>query len=156
MVIFWSGVKEMNILVIEGPNINLLGTRRPEIYGHLTMERLHSKLKSLADELGCSLSFFQSNHEGAIVDKIQEALGRYNYLIINAAAYSHTSIAIRDAIEAVAIPTIEVHLSNIHAREEFREKSLISGVCRGQICGFGYLSYEMALRIAVKELEGVD
>jgi len=143
----------MKILVIEGPNMNMLGIRRPETYGSLTMGDIHQKLRSVADNLGCLIEFFQSNHEGTIVDEIQKAYGHYDYLIINAAAYTHTSVAIRDAIEAVNIPTIEVHLSNIHAREPFRHNSLLTPVCRGQICGFGYLGYEMALRIAVAELK---
>ncbi|MFZ5943380.1 MAG: type II 3-dehydroquinate dehydratase [Bacillota bacterium] len=144
----------MNILVIQGPNINLLGIRRPEIYGSMTMEDIHSKLTSLALELGCNVSFFHSNSEGDIVNEIQRAMGNIDYLIINAAAYTHTSVAIRDAIEGTGLPAIEVHLSNIHARDEFRHKSLLTPVCRGQISGFGYLSYEMALRIAVEELKG--
>jgi len=143
----------MKILVIDGPNINMLGIRCPETYGTTSMETIHGKLRVLANELGCQINFFQSNHEGRIVDEIQKVYGIFDYLIINAAAYTHTSIAIRDAIEAVSIPTIEVHLSNIHAREAFRHKSMLAPVCRGQICGFGYLGYEMALRIAVSELK---
>ncbi|MDK2823267.1 MAG: 3-dehydroquinate dehydratase [Clostridia bacterium] len=145
----------MNILVIQGPNINLLGLRNPKIYGELKMEEIHNRLSKVASDLGCQISFFQSNHEGQIVDVIQKANGVYDYLLINAAAYTHTSIAIRDAIEAIAVPVIEVHLSNIHARDDFRHKSLIAPVCKGQISGFGYLGYEMALRIAVSELKGV-
>jgi len=143
----------MKILVIQGPNMNMLGIRRPDTYGNLTLDDIHRKLRSLAAGLGCRVDFFQSNHEGAIVEKIQNAYGLYDYLIINAAAYTHTSVAIRDAIEAVSIPAIEVHLSNIHARESFRHNSLLAPVCQGQICGFGYLGYEMALRIAVSELK---
>ncbi|KJS22442.1 MAG: 3-dehydroquinate dehydratase [Clostridiaceae bacterium BRH_c20a] len=143
----------MKILVIDGPNINMLGIRRPETYGTTSMETIHERLRVLANELGCQINFFQSNHEGQIVDQIQKSYEVYNYLLINAAAYTHTSIAIRDAIEAVSIPTIEVHLSNIHAREPFRHISMLASVCRGQICGFGYLGYEMALRVAVSELK---
>jgi len=153
MIIFVGGVKDMKILVIEGPNMNLLGSRRPEVYGNLTLGDIHEKLRYLATSLGLEIQFFQSNHEGLIVDEIQKARGIYDYLIINAAAYTHTSVSIRDAIEAVSIPTIEVHLSNIHARELFRHESLLAPVCQGQICGFGYLGYEMAVRIAVANLK---
>ncbi|MGI6227502.1 MAG: type II 3-dehydroquinate dehydratase [Peptococcales bacterium] len=143
----------MKILVVDGPNMNMLGLRLPDTYGNLTLTTIHNKLQDLAINLGCNLDFFQSNHEGDIVSEIQKAYGVYDYIIINAAAYTHTSIAIRDAIETVNIPTIEVHLSNIHAREPFRHKSLIAPVCQGQIAGFGYLGYEMALRIAVTKLK---
>jgi len=131
----------------------MLGIRRPETYGNLTLDDIHEKLRYLADTLDSEIRFFQSNYEWQIIDEIQKAYGVYDYLIINAAAYTHTSVAIRDAIEAVSIPAIEVHLSNIHARESFRHKSLITAVCQGQICGFGYLGYEMALRIAVSTLK---
>lgn len=143
----------MKILVIEGPNMNMLGIRRPDMYGQLTLNEIHEKLKTLATSLGCKVNFFQSNHEGEIVDEIQKAYGVYEYLIINAAAYTHTSVAIRDAIEGVSIPTIEIHLSNVYAREPFRHNSVIASVCQGQISGFGYLGYEMALRIAVAKLK---
>lgn len=143
-------------MVVEGPNLNMLGIRRPDIYGEQTLPELHEKLKVLASQLGAEIYFFQSNHEGQIVEEIQKAYGVYDYLIINAAAYTHTSIAIRDAIEAVGIPAIEVHLSNIYAREPFRHVSLLTSVCQGQICGFGYLGYEMALRIAVSRLKELE
>jgi len=146
----------MNILVIQGPNLNLLGTRQPKIYGNLTLKDIHDHLKIVAKDLGCHIDFFQSNHEGLLVDTIQEAVGVYDYLIINAAGYTHTSVAIRDSLEAADIPCIEVHLSNIYARDSFRHKSLLAPVCKGQIAGFGHLGYEMALRIAVEELKGVN
>ena len=146
----------MKIMVIHGPNINMLGIRRPEVYGKLTLPEIHDKLNLLAEQLGVEISFFQSNHEGQIIDEIHRAYQVYDYLIINAGAYTHTSVAIRDAIEAVGIPTIEVHLSNIYAREPFRHVSLLTSVCQGQICGFGYLGYEMALRIAVSRLKELE
>lgn len=137
----------MKILVINGPNLNMLGTRRPEIYGRETLEDLKKRLMSLADELKIDLSFVQSNHEGELVDAIQQAkFNGTDGIIINPAAYTHTSIAVRDAIEAVEIPAIEVHISNIHKREEFRHKSLTAPVCMGQISGLGTFGYELALR----------
>lgn len=150
----WWG-ENMKILVIQGPNLNLLGKRQPGIYGNLTLEEIHEHLEKIAGELGCNIAFVQSNFEGELVEVIQKALGAYDFLIINAAAYTHTSVAIRDALEGVKLPCIEVHMSNIHSREAFRHKSLIAPVCQGQIAGFGYLSYEMALRIAVRHLKGV-
>jgi len=138
----------MKILVIHGPNLNLLGLRETEIYGTQTLEDINNSLEHLAAELGVELTIKQSNHEGEIVDLIQNS-GEYSAIIINPAAYTHTSIAIRDAIAAVGIPTVEVHLSNIHKREEFRQKSLIAPVASGQISGFGLHSYLLALRAAV-------
>jgi 3-dehydroquinate dehydratase-2 len=136
------------ILVIHGPNLNLLGKREPSIYGTFTIEDINNSIKRLADELGVEVSIRQSNHEGEIIDMIHDA-GGYDALIINPAAYTHTSLAIRDAISAVDIPTIEVHISNIHKREDFRQKSLIAPVVSGQISGFGPDSYLLALRAAV-------
>jgi 3-dehydroquinate dehydratase-2 len=133
-------------LIITGPNINLLGLREPSIYGKLTLSDIEEKLKNLAQELKIEVGFFQSNHEGAIVDKIQEASKEFSALIINPAAYTHTSIAIRDALSAVKMPTIEVHISNIHAREDFRKHSFIAPVCIGQISGLGIDGYLLALR----------
>jgi 3-dehydroquinate dehydratase-2 len=145
----------MKILVINGPNLQLLGTRKPEIYGAVTLDDVAARLKAVAGELGVEPLFFQSNHEGAIVDRIADARKEgVAGIVINPAAYTHTSIAIRDALEAVAIPAVEVHISNIHAREEFRRKSLTAPVCAGQISGLGVDGYEWALRALVKSLAG--
>jgi 3-dehydroquinate dehydratase II len=134
------------ILVIHGPNLNLLGRREPEIYGRTTLDEINSQLSALAAQLGLALDTFQSNHEGAIVDRIQQAAGVYDGLIINAAAFTHTSIAIRDALAMLNAPVIEVHLSNIHRREPFRHTSLTAGVVTGQIVGLGASGYALALR----------
>lgn len=137
----------MQILVIHGPNINLLGTREPETYGLINMEEINKALKSLAEDHKISISFYQSNIEGEIVSKIQEAAkSTTDGIIINPAAYTHTSIAIRDAIAAIKIPTIEVHISNVYKREDFRHKSITAPVCIGQICGLGLQSYVLALQ----------
>lgn len=141
----------MNILVLHGPNLNLLGVREPEVYGTLTLDDINSALAGLAAELGCSLSIVQSNSEGEIVDTIQAAIGRFNGILINPAAYTHTSVAIRDALSAVSLPVVEVHLSNIHRRESFRRRSYIAPVSVGQICGFGRDSYLLGLRALVSE-----
>ena len=135
----------MKILVINGVNMNMLGTREPEKYGSMTLKELEKDLYAYSFELGVDLETFQSNFEGEIVEKIQQSLNDTDGIIINAAAYTHTSVAIRDAISAVNIPTIEVHMTNIHAREDFRQKSLIAPVCKGQISGFGTESYKLAL-----------
>ena len=140
------------VLVIHGPNLNLLGTREPEIYGHLTMQDINENLAKQAKSSGIDIDFFQSNHEGAIIDKLHNSRGKFDYIILNAGAFTHYSIAIRDAISAVEIPTIEVHLSNVHQREEFRHHSVISPVVVGQICGFGLDSYKSALYIAIRHL----
>lgn len=134
------------ILVLNGPNLNLLGTRKPEIYGTTTLMDIEAQMRERAKELDCEITFKQSNHEGALVDEIQQAKGVFEAIILNAAAYTHTSVAIRDAIEAVELPCVEIHLSNIHAREAFRHDSLIAPVCVGQICGFGPKSYLLALQ----------
>jgi 3-dehydroquinate dehydratase-2 len=134
------------ILVIHGPNLNLLGRREPEIYGRTTLDEINSRLTALGAQLGLALDTFQSNHEGAIVDRIQQAAGVYDGLIINAAAFTHTSIAIRDALAMLKVPVIEVHLSNIHRREPFRHSSMTAGVVTGQILGFGAAGYALALR----------
>jgi 3-dehydroquinate dehydratase-2 len=134
------------VLVIHGPNLNLLGAREPHIYGRQTLNEINASLAALGQRLGVDVDAFQSNHEGAIVDRIQQAAGAYAGVIINAAAYTHTSIAIRDALAALPVPVIEVHLSNIHRRETFRQTSLMAGVVTGQIVGLGSLGYSLALR----------
>ncbi|WP_413853923.1 type II 3-dehydroquinate dehydratase [Candidatus Ruminimicrobium bovinum] len=134
------------ILIINGPNLNLLGTRQPEIYGQMTLKEIETKLKKLAAELKVEVCFFQSNHEGEIVDKIGKSKDEFNGIIINPAAYTHTSVAIRDAISAVELPSIEVHISNIYSREQFRHHSFIAPVCIGQIAGFGIDGYLFALK----------
>lgn len=139
----------MKILFLNGPNLNLLGTREPEVYGRLTLADIEAKVCQRANGLGVEVEFRQSNQEGELVGWIQEAKGRFAAIVINAAAYTHTSVALRDAISAVGVPTIEIHLSNIHAREEFRRTSLIAPVCRGQISGFGVKSYLLGLEAAV-------
>lgn len=142
----------MRVLVIHGPNLNLLGKREPEIYGHLTLEDINNMIEEKAAEHSLEVEIFQSNHEGAIVEKLHEHYGRSDYLVINPAAFTHYSIAIRDAVLAVGLKTIEVHLSNIHSREDFRKKSVIADIAVGQICGLGYRGYLMALDY-IKEAE---
>lgn len=137
------------ILVMNGPNLNLLGTREPEIYGSLTLADIHERLRQRANEADLDIEFMQSNHEGVLVDAIQRARRTVDYIILNAAALTHYSIALRDAIAAVDVPVIEVHLSNIHQREEFRHKSVIAPVVLGQIVGFGAESYMAALEIII-------
>src|ERR1017187_4349609 len=139
----------MKILFLNGPNLNLLGQREPEVYGQATLADIELKVRERASELRAEVDFRQSNLEGELVGWIQQARGKFDAIVLNAAAYTHTSIALRDAISAVGVPTIEIHLSNIHAREEFRHKSLIAPVCRGQITGFGANSYVLAVEAAV-------
>jgi 3-dehydroquinate dehydratase II len=139
----------MKILFLNGPNLNLLGQREPEVYGRTTLAEIEAKVRNRAAHLKVAIDFRQSNLEGELVDWIQQAKGEFDVIVINAAAYTHTSIALRDAITAVGIPTIEIHLSNIHAREEFRHKSLIAPVCWGQISGFGQNSYILALEASI-------
>jgi len=141
------------VLVLHGPNLNLLGVREPGVYGCTTLEGINAKLCALARELGVELRTLQSNSEGALVDAIQGALADCDAILINPAAYTHTSVAIRDAVAATALPTVEVHLSNIHAREAFRTHSYLAPVAVGQICGFGPDSYLLGLRALVSQLE---
>ncbi len=136
----------MNILVLHGPNLNLLGRREPEVYGALTLDEVNSALIELARELGIEVTVFQSNSEGEIIDKIHAAATTCDGILINPAAYTHTSVAIRDALAAVALPTVEVHISNIHRREEFRTRSFVAPIAVGQISGFGLDSYLLGLR----------
>lgn len=143
----------MKILILNGPNLQLLGTRKTDVYGCSTLNDVESQLKHVAKSIDIELLFSQSNHEGDIVDRIALALKEsIDGIIINPAAYTHTSIAIRDAIEAVQIPTIEIHISNIHCRESFRETSIIAPVCLGQICGLGVEGYEWAMRALIRHL----
>jgi 3-dehydroquinate dehydratase-2 len=138
------------ILVIHGPNLNMLGEREPEIYGSVTLDKINEEITALALELRVEVHVFQSNHEGEIVEKIGQARKDYDGIVINPAAYTHTSVAIRDAIAAAHVPTIEVHISNVYAREEFRQKSITAPVCRGQISGLGIDSYLLGIRAAAK------
>ena len=137
------------ILVIHGPNLNLLGEREPEVYGNVNLDKINEMIQQWGKTNNISIEIIQSNHEGEIVDCIGKAKNKFDVLIINPAAYTHTSVAIRDAISAVDIPTVEVHLSNIYAREEFRHKSLVSPVAKGTVCGFGIDSYLLGLEAAV-------
>ena len=139
----------MKILFLNGPNLNLLGTREPAVYGSTTLRDIERMVRERADRSGVEVDFRQSNLEGELVTWIQEAKGKADVIVLNAAAYTHTSVALRDAISAVGIPTLEIHLSNVHAREEFRQVSLIAPVCRGQIAGFGANSYILAVEAAI-------
>lgn len=144
--------EQLKLLVINGPNLNMLGKREPEIYGSDTLDDVNARLKSFGEKLNIEVTTFQSNHEGEIVTEIQNAMGRYNGFIINPAAYTHTSVAIRDAILLLDCPVIEVHLSNIYKREEFRHTSYISAVADGQIAGLGVQGYELAMT-AIKNMQ---
>lgn len=143
----------MKVLVLHGPNLNLLGTRAPEIYGTTTLAEIDAELARRAAARGAAIESVQSNHEGGLVDAIQGAAGRCDAIVLNPGGYTHTSVAIRDAIEAVGLPAIEVHLSNLHAREPFRQHSLVAARCVGQICGFGAQSYYLALEAALSIVE---
>ncbi|HLA07907.1 MAG TPA: type II 3-dehydroquinate dehydratase [Anaerolineales bacterium] len=141
----------MKYLILHGPNLNLLGSREPEVYGSMTLDDINNKLIELGKELGAEIKCVQSSHEGALIDALHDARTWANGVVFNPGGFTHTSVALRDAISAIQIPVVEVHLSNVYAREEFRHKSLISGVCKGKITGFGWSSYALALR-ALTEL----
>jgi 3-dehydroquinate dehydratase II len=143
----------VQILVLNGPNLNLLGKRQPEIYGNLTLSDIEQQVRALAEELGVEIDFRQSNSEAELINWIHAAAGKFGALVINPAAYTHTSLALRDAISAVGIPTVEIHISNIHRREPFRHHSYIAEVAVGQIAGFGATSYLLGIRAAVGLLQ---
>ena len=146
--------KKASILVIQGPNLNLLGTREPDVYGKTTLEDIHQKLGELAKAQSVDLNTFQSNHEGELIDRIQKAKqDGVDFIIINPGAFTHTSVALRDVLAGVAIPFTEVHLSNIHQREEFRKHSYLSEIATGVICGLGAIGYELALQAAITQLK---
>ena len=146
----------MKILILNGPNLNLLGTREPEIYGYTTLDDINTMIAARAAEAGIETAFYQSNHEGDLVDAIQQANHKFDFIIFNAAAFTHYSIAIRDAIAAIDVPVIEVHLSNIHQREEFRHTSVLAPVAMGQICGLGVESYLAALEAIIYKLNRAE
>jgi len=146
--------KNPSILVVQGPNLNLLGTREPEVYGKTTLEDIHQKLGQLAKSHSVNLDTYQSNHEGELIDRIQKAKQEgIDFSIINPGAFTHTSVALRDVLAGVAIPFIEVHLSNIHQREEFRKHSYLSDIATGVICGLGALGYELAMTAAIARIQ---
>ncbi len=140
----------MKILVLHGPNLNLLGTREPGVYGSLTMQDINNRLIELGKALGAEVTCQQSNHEGVLIDALHDARTWAAGVVFNPGAYTHTSVALRDAVAAIGIPVVEVHLSNVYAREEFRHKSLLSAVCKGKISGFGWMSYALGLRALVE------
>ncbi len=146
-------VRHMNLLLINGPNLNLVGQREPSIYGTQTLDEIQKELLILAGNLDANLKYFQSNSEGELIDCIQKSVGSTDGILINAGAYTHTSIALRDALLGVAIPYVEVHLSNIYTREEFRHKSFLADKALGLVCGFGPISYQLALKGLVSYLK---
>lgn len=145
----------MKILFLNGPNLNLLGTREPAVYGRTTLKDIEQAVRAEAAKTGVEIEFRQSNAEGELVNWLHAAKGNFDAIVLNAAAYTHTSIALRDAIAAIGTPTIEVHLSNVHARETFRHRSLISAVCVGQITGFGAFSYVLGLKATINAIEAL-
>ena len=145
----------INLLLINGPNLNLVGRREPSIYGSQTLEDIQNELLALARELDVKLEFFQSNSEGEMIDCIHKSVGSIDGILINAGAYTHTSIALRDALLGVAVPYVEVHLSNIYSREEFRHKSFLADKALGLVCGFGSISYQLALQGIVSHLKRI-
>lgn len=146
----------MKILVLHGPNLNLLGTREPKHYGSMTLDEINTRLVQVAHRRGTELKCSQSNHEGALVDALQDARSWAAGVVFNPGGYTHTSVALRDAIAAIGIPVVEVHISNVYAREEFRHTSLLSAVCAGKIAGFGWRSYELGLRALIDLIEESD
>ncbi len=142
----------MKILILNGPNLGLLGKREPDVYGQVTLDDIINKVKAMADQLGVEIESLQSNEEGVLVTAVGESHGRFDGLILNPAAYTHTSVALRDALQACCVPCIEVHLSNVYAREEFRHTSLTAAACIGQITGFGWMSYVLGLEAMVEYL----
>jgi 3-dehydroquinate dehydratase-2 len=144
----------MRFLVVHGPNLNLLGTREPEVYGSTTLPEINDRLGAVATEAGHTIETFQSNHEGELIDKLQEAREGFDGVLLNPGGFTHTSVALRDAIQALSVPVVECHLSNIYAREEFRQHSMVSGACAGVVSGFGVASYLLGLAALVHLKEG--